>query len=161
MIKFLAVSVFSLISINAHADFSGKVWSVTDGDTVTVLVNNQKTQVRLENIDAPEISHPKSQIPTQPFGQQSRKLLNDLVYGKSVYVKSNKMDLYKRHIGTIYIDQRNINLIMVQNGLAWASREYLNDNSYINAENYAKKFNLGLWSDKRSIYPAQWRKLYK
>ena len=153
--------IVCLLTTNTYADFSGKVYSVTDGDTITVISNNQKQIVRLENIDAPETSHPNSSVPTQPYGQASRQFLNNLVYGKVVYVKSNKMDLYKRNIGTVYIGNLNVNLNLVENGLAWYSREYGNDQSYVDAENRAKYRKLGLWNDKNPIYPATWRKYYR
>ena len=41
--------VVCLLTTNAYADFSGKVYSVTDGDTITVISNNQEQIVRLEN----------------------------------------------------------------------------------------------------------------
>ena len=157
----LIIATTLLLTQLSHADFSGKVYSVTDGDTITVLVNNEKFNVRLENIDAPETSHKGSRVPSQAFSQQSKQLLNGLVWNKVVYVKSNKMDLYKRHIGTVYINNQNVNMVLVQHGLAWYNREFLNDRNYVYAENLAKKSKLGLWADKNSIYPAIWRKQHK
>ena len=55
---------------------TGKVVSVADGDTITVL-DADKTQhkIRLNGIDAPEKA--------QPFGQRSKQSLSDLVFGKT------------------------------------------------------------------------------
>lgn len=38
----------------AHADFTGKVVAVADGDTLTVLRDREQIKVRLVEIDAPE-----------------------------------------------------------------------------------------------------------
>ena len=55
---------------------TGKVVSVADGDTITVL-DADKTQhkIRLNGIDAPEKA--------LPFGQRSKQSLSDLVFGKT------------------------------------------------------------------------------
>ena len=62
------------------AELSGRVVSIADGDTVTVL-GEQYTQhkVRVAGIDAPEKS--------QPFGKRSRQNLGALVFGKDVRVE--------------------------------------------------------------------------
>ena len=53
----IAVIVFlGLYFQLAHADFSGRVVSVADGDTITVLVDREQVKVRLIEIDAPEKS---------------------------------------------------------------------------------------------------------
>jgi endonuclease YncB( thermonuclease family) len=36
------------------ADLSGRVVKVSDGDTLTILIDNTQFRVRLESIDAPE-----------------------------------------------------------------------------------------------------------
>ena len=52
--KFLAVVALWFLVGTAHADFSGVVVSVLDGDTVDVLVDSKPVRVRLAEIDAPE-----------------------------------------------------------------------------------------------------------
>ena len=47
------------------ADFTGKVVSVTDGDTVTVLRGEEQVKVRFDGVDAPERK--------QPFGTRGRQ----------------------------------------------------------------------------------------
>ena len=51
----------------AHADFSGQVVAILDGDTIDVLVNQRPVRVRLAQIDAPE--------KRQAFGTRSRQVL--------------------------------------------------------------------------------------
>lgn len=43
-----------VLAFHAHADFSGKVVAVADGDTITVLHDKVQVKVRLTEIDAPE-----------------------------------------------------------------------------------------------------------
>jgi endonuclease YncB( thermonuclease family) len=56
------------------------VVGITDGDTITVLDGQQNThKIRLMGIDCPEKS--------QPFGQNAKQSLSDLVYDRSVSVE--------------------------------------------------------------------------
>ncbi|WP_291010815.1 thermonuclease family protein [Hydrogenophaga sp.] len=72
----------------------GKVVAVADGDTITVLDESKlQHKIRLVGIDAPERK--------QPFGQRSKELLSDLVFGKTVQVDTEKVDRYGRQIGKV------------------------------------------------------------
>ena len=65
--RILAVIALWLLVGVAHADLSGVVVSVLDGDTVDVLVDRKPVRVRLAEIDAPERA--------QAFGTKSRQAL--------------------------------------------------------------------------------------
>lgn len=80
----------------AHADISGKVVAVPDGDTIKVLDSrNRQHKVHLLGIDAAE--------KPQPFGNASRKHLASLVAGKEVRVESSKKDRYGRLLGKVWV----------------------------------------------------------
>ena len=53
---------------------SGKVVSIHDGDTITILQDKQQIKVRLFGIDAPELK--------QPYGKKSKQFLANLIAGK-------------------------------------------------------------------------------
>jgi hypothetical protein len=127
---------------------SGKVVSIHDGDTITVLQGKQQVKVRLFGIDAPELK--------QPYGKKSKQFLANLIAGQIVEVDENGKDRYKRTIGTIYLDGTDINAQMVANGYAWAYRKF--SKKYTAQESKAKKQDLGLWRDKEPIPPWEWRK---
>jgi len=57
----------------------GKVVGVSDGDTLTLLIDRKQVKVRLTEIDAPEIK--------QAFGQRSRKSLGELCAGHAATVR--------------------------------------------------------------------------
>jgi len=46
--------VFILVGSEAHADFSGPVVSILDGDTIEVLLNQHAERIRLSGIDCPK-----------------------------------------------------------------------------------------------------------
>lgn len=128
-----------------------KVVGVHDGDTITVLADgNQQIKVRLDAIDAPELG--------QPFGQASKKALSDLVFGKNVVVISKKKDRYGRTIGHVIVDGRDVNLLMLEQGMAWHYREYSKNVRLQKAEDDARSDKRGLWSDGSPTAPWDWRK---
>lgn len=127
---------------------SGKVVSIHDGDTITILQDKQQIKVRLFGIDAPELK--------QPYGKKSKQFLANLIAGEVVEVDENGKDRYKRTIGTIYVNGTDINAQMVANGYAWAYRNF--SKKYTAQESQAKKQRLGLWRDKEPIPPWEWRK---
>lgn len=91
------VLLLLVLALPAYADtLTGKVISVADGDTLTVLDHNkQQHKIRLAGIDAPE--------KTQPFGQRSKQSLSRLTFGKEVRVEWEKRDKYKRIVGKVMV----------------------------------------------------------
>ena len=147
--KFLAVVALWFLVGTAHADFSGVVVSVLDGDTVDVLVDSKPVRVRLAEIDAPEKA--------QAFGTKSRQALAAAVFKQPVTVRTNGLDRYGRTIGTIVVDGRSINRMMVAEGMAWAYRRYLVDRSLLDVEAAARSGRVGLWVDPQPVAPWEWR----
>jgi micrococcal nuclease len=134
----------------AHADFAGVVVAVLDGDTVDVLVDRQPVRVRLAEIDAPEKG--------QAFGTRARQALAAAVFRNTVTVKETGRDGFGRTLGTIMLDGRNINRVMVAEGWAWAYRQYLKDRSLLDVEASARSARAGLWADSNPIAPWDWRR---
>ena len=127
------------------------VVGISDGDTFTCLTANLKTiKVRLAEIDAPEKA--------QPFGKKSRQMLASLIHKRHVTLDIQGDDRYQRTLATVYDKQgQNINLIMVQQGMAWTYRQYLHDVAYLQAEQTAREHRRGLWRDRSPVEPHLWR----
>lgn len=126
---------------------SGKVVSVHDGDTITILVEKEQVKIRLFGIDAPELK--------QPYGKKSKQFLSNLIAGQIVEVEKNGNDRYGRTIGTVSLNGEDINAQMVENGYAWAYRRF--SKKYAPQESEAKFEKRGLWRDD-PIPPWKWRK---
>jgi micrococcal nuclease len=96
----------------------GLVERVADGDTVTVITPNQtKLRIRLWGIDAPET--PKgTKFSGQPYGKDAEVYLKQLVEAKRVSVEIYGVDRYKRLLATIFMEGKDINLAMIEVGLA-------------------------------------------
>lgn len=140
-----------------HAqNLEGLVVAITDGDTLTVL-DAQKVQhkIRLAGIDTPERR--------QPFGQRAKEVLSALVFQQQVQVITEKKDRYRREVGKVIKDGRDVNLAMVVNGLAWHYKKYASEQSasdrllYASAEDEARSMRRGLWADPKAIPPWEWR----
>jgi micrococcal nuclease len=127
-----------------------KVVSVHDGDTITGL-DDSKTQfkIRLDAIDAPELG--------QPFGQASKKALSEKVFGKNVVVIVKTKDKYGRTVGHVMIDGRDVNLEMLEEGMAWHYAKYDHNKRLREAEQSARATNNGLWTDGEAVPPWEWR----
>ena len=100
-------------------EITGKVVSIADGDTCTVLVGREQVKVRLDGIDAPEKK--------QPFGAKAREHLADSIHEKTVRIVISGKDRYGRSLGTVWAGQTNINEEMVKAGLAWHYKQYSKD----------------------------------
>ncbi len=68
-------------------------------------------------------------------------------------------DKYDRLVGTVYLDNRNIKLAMVEGGHAWWYRYYARHERPLEAaEREARKQKRGLWADPATIPPWDWRR---
>ena len=107
-LQFLFLTVF--LSATAYAEILNNlevVW-VVDGDTVHATKNDQLYKIRLTEIDAPERD--------QPFGKQSTDNLKVFLRKGFIDVDLEGQDIYKRHLGRIYVEGKDINKKMVSTG---------------------------------------------
>ena len=149
--------IFSICTASASKILQGKVVSVADGDTITVL-DAEKTQhkIRLQGIDAPEKA--------QAFGAKSKQALYEMVHGKTVQVSFEKSDKYGRILGKVLLDGQDICHQQIKAGLAWHYKKYQNQqplvdrDAYSASETAAKSEKLGLWSDPQPVAPWDFRK---
>ena len=126
----------------------GYVTKVTDGDTIKVQLSSGPITVRFNSIDAPETD--------QPWGGEATAALASRVAGREVTLDVMSQDRYERLVAVVYLGDENINGWMVQQGHAWAYREYLSDRQYCAWEGIARATGLGLWSLPRNSRNAPW-----
>lgn len=158
-VLFAALLLFTITSLaqnNIQLTIEGKVINVHDGDTVTVLDNDSKKfHIRLQGIDAPELK--------QQRGAESQKNLERMVLGKQVTIVWTKVDKYKRTVGTIVLNDRDVNIEQVRAGLAWHFKKYADEQQplerelYAKAEEEARAAKKGLWQDENPTPPGDYR----
>lgn len=146
---FLILLFVPLLSLGLEV----KVVSITDGDTVKVLTQQNKIiKVRLAEIDTPERK--------QPYGKKAKQALSSLVFGKIVDLRPVTIDRYGRTVGHLFINSTNVNKEMIRTGYAWVYRKYMKDESLIADEEHAQSKGLGLWGlpEHQRIEPWEWRR---
>lgn len=148
--------IIIFIALSLHAkEFEAEIIGVMDGDTVKASTSDKtEVKIRLEHIDAPEKA--------QPYGQVCKKMLSDLVFGKTVIIRAQKRpDRYGRTIGEIFLceaSKESVNMAMVRGGCAWHYKSFSKDSSYAEAERIARESKVGLWSESNPVEPWNWRK---
>ena len=133
------------------ADFSGHVVAVQDGDTLTVRAGSRQTRVRLDSIDAPEMS--------QAFGRRSKDSLAELCLSRRASVHEYGRDRNGRTIGRVTCAGVDANLEQVRRGMAWVFDRYVTDRSLYIQQDSARLSRRGLWSVKDPVAPWEWRRI--
>jgi len=146
MAKKLLLGVVALAALAWPSEVVAKgvkatVLSIGDGDTIRVRQAGKALTVRLACIDAPETAQ-------SPYGQQARTYLQQrLPIGREVSLKIKTTDRYGRSVAEIFSGV-NINLALVEDGQAFAYRQYLRGcdaKAYLEAEERASRARLGVW----------------
>ena len=145
----LLITLLFVSPSDLATDLVGKVVGVSDGDTITVLVDKKPIKIRLEGIDAPEAK--------QSFGNRSKQALSDLVFGKEVRVKKTGEDRYGRSLGFVSRDGIDINAKMIQDGWAWHYKKYNRDSKLADLELEARVAKRGLWAEANPLAPWDFR----
>lgn len=126
------------------------VVSISDGDTLTILHDQQQVRIRLAEIDAPEKN--------QPFGMRSKQSLSDLCFRKQAEVIPNaNKDRYGRTVARVRCDGVDANAEQVRLGMAWVYTKYSHDPALPPLEQEAKAARRGLWADHSPAPPWEWR----
>jgi len=147
------ILVVLLLSGSAmSSELQGRVVSIADGDTFTLLTaDKQQIRIRLAEIDTPESG--------QPYGNRAKQALSQLVFRKDVRVEIQDIDRYGRTVGRPYVGNVDVCADLVENGFAWAYRQYLKDPMLLELEQVAQDSKRGLWSlpEYERIPPWDWR----
>lgn len=146
----LILAVVGLTSGLAFAD-DGRVVSVHDGDTLTVLVGKQQVKVRLADIDAPELR--------QPYGSRSKESLAALCFHEAAKLVQTARDRYGRAVGRVECGGMDASAHQVATGMAWVFPRYApKDSPLYRLEADAKSARRGLWEDSGAVPPWEWRR---
>lgn len=135
---------------------SGYVIGIADGDTLTLLVDQQPHKIRVVGIDAPERR--------QPFGERSKQNLAALAFNKNAIADCTKNDRYKPDLCKVMVEGQDVGLKQITDGMAWWYRKYSHEQTpsdrvaYEQAEVMANRKRVGLWADEEPVPPWKWRK---
>ncbi len=148
----LVLTIFACPPLLQAGSAVGSVIGVIDGDTISVLLNNTPTRVRLNGIDCPESR--------QPFGTRAKQFTSTLAFGKTVTIEDKGADRYGRMIADVILpDGTSLNRELVKAGMAWWYRKYAPSNWLLKElESDARQARRGLWADSQPAPPWDWRK---
>ena len=141
-------------ALAAPAQFTGAVFGVTDGDTITVLAPDmQQVKIRLYGIACQERG--------REFWSRAKQATADAVFGKRVTVQPMDTDRYGRIVAVVIMPGgKSLNEHLVREGLAWVDPQYCKQEDICallrKLEKGAKGQQKGLWVDKTPIPQQDW-----
>lgn len=118
LFKFIATILFALFYVqivNAH-EFVATIIKINDGDTITALVNNETTKIRMLDVDCYETKKNARAKFQQKYyglsvdevlekGKQSRKILKKILKDhRYIRIEWKKRDSFGRILGKVYLD---------------------------------------------------------
>lgn len=132
-------------------EFTGKVVAVSAGDLVSIEHDGRTEQVRLFAVDCPESG--------QPFAADAKSLCTDLALAKDVKVQVVTQDNQGNPVAWVLLpDDKNLNLALVEAGLAWWDQQHAKESSDLKRVNAAAiEAKKGLWSEEAPLAPWDYR----
>ncbi len=135
-----------------YAQTSAKVIAISDGDTITVLLEgNIQKKLRLAEVDCPESG--------QAFGKNAKQFTSDQIFGKMISFIDTDIDRYGRTIAKVYYDGgKYLSAELIKAGFGWWYYYYSKDKSLEELEKEAQNHKTGLWKDPSAIAPWEYRR---
>lgn len=153
-ILLLLIGLFILIpSVYANTKQTVKFSKCVDGDTAIFLIDKEKVRIRLLAIDTPETVHPTKEV--EAYGKNaSEYTCTKITKAKKIVLeyddKSTKLDKYGRTLAWVWVDGSLLQKELIEVGYAqvkYVYGKYSHLNELYEAEEKAKKKEIGIWSD--------------
>ena len=143
-----------LLAVQAQA-FPATVTKIADGDTV--MADRHKVRVRIFGIDAPEHNH--------PFGNKATAMLSGMILGKTVEIdpphnSKSFPKSFDRIVGVVHRAGKDVGLVMIASGNAWAYDKFRVPAVYDDAQGQAVIHGIGLWAGN-PVPPWDWREQHR
>lgn len=132
---------------------------IIDGDSLVFIRANRKVRSRLRFVDCPERD--------TKWGSISKEFLENLLVQGQLLIEEYEPDIYGRILADWFVESRDVNvqIKLVRNGMAvdllprnffsLNKRSILLCSSIIQAQYYARRDKLGIWSDENFIVPIR------
>ena len=145
------VALMPAVDVYAGDEIRGKVLAILDGNTVQISLGNDDVRtVLLAGIDSPELG--------QPLAEESRKLLESMIFRKDVTVQITGRNGFGEYIAIVKVSGKiDPRLELLKKGLAWITEKYPDKTlePYSMAAQQGKK---GLWREKNPVPPWTYRR---
>lgn len=106
-----------------------EIVKVIDGNEVDAIFKNPETniihkyKIKLEGIEAPKLNSTNKDEVKKAY--KTKQFVEQMILNKHVYLKINGHDMYNRLLGTIYINNINLNKYLIDNNYA---KKYIKKN---------------------------------
>ncbi|SET66632.1 Endonuclease YncB, thermonuclease family [Nitrosospira multiformis] len=154
MIALAIIALSTLVALPLSAADSAdemiraKAVSIVDGDSISVVINQELVRVRLAGVDAPEGN--------QLFAIDSKQSLHDLCFWVEAEFSSISKDYYGRMLAKVKCNGVNVNAEQVRQGMAWVADQSVEDRELVQLQEEAQAAKRGLWSYESPIPPWEW-----
>jgi endonuclease YncB( thermonuclease family) len=132
--------------------WQGKVIAVANGDTLTVLHDGKKEQIRVYGIECP--------AKEQDSFQHAKQFTAAVVSGRTVEIEPRDRDRFARPLAIITVEGRNLGRELVRAGLAWVHIQDRKRPEYRDLEELEKQAKIagtGLWAVHNPIPPWEFK----
>jgi len=145
------------------------VVGVTEGDRITVNSFGTEIHVRLYGVAAPQTAKVDKFTgwykAGQPYAEDAFRALSIKVLHQQVKVEIRNTVIFKNDptqlaVAIIYLDGRNINLEMLNDGWGWAYKKFMNKADlaqYLATEKAARSRKNGLWLQDHPQAPWEFK----
>lgn len=164
MKKYIIVSIISvfLVSSNAMANTKEVVTlsRCIDGDTARFYINGEEKSVRFLAINAPEYTKEK-----EPYGKEASSKVCQLLKNANQIMleyddEGTKYDKYNRVLAWVWADDKLVQKVLVQEGLAevkYLYGDYQYNDELKKLEKQAKEKQLSIWSNQENQITPLWK----
>lgn len=133
-----------------HRLITGRVLSVDDGDTCTILDHaGTRHRVSLYGCDAPEVG--------QLHWTHARDSLAAKITNRQIRFDPVEVDREGRNVGKLYVGDRHINLEQVREGYGWHRTDRQPVRDFALAERDARDHRRGIWAERNPVEPWKFR----
>lgn len=151
----LLLTTFCCCALSVKANtLYGRVVAVHDGQTMTIENTGRPIKVAFKLAAPPDKD--------QPYADVARQHLSDLVLNREVTLAYTGLGSGNLLIARVFCDNRDIELQMIRDGVAWFDRRYLSDLTeaerkvYADSEEAARNEHRGIWRDASPTPPWEY-----
>ena len=150
-ISLIVIILFSIaFNIKVSARETVTLSKCVDGDTAWFYLNGKEIKTRFLAIDTPESTNK-----IEPYGKEASEFTcASLKNAKMIEIEydenSEKLDKYDRHLVWVFVDNKLLQDLLVEEGLAevkYLYGDYKYTDILLKREKIAKETKLNIWSD--------------
>jgi len=157
----IAVVIMAGVLVCSTA-FSWQQWAYFqenhDGDTFKVAAFGGVINIRVAEIDCPEVADSWGRWPGQPWAEEARAAAAAWLEGEPLRLVPTGVSGRRLVARVRAKGGRDLARALVRAGLAWVDPRYCRDRRLFALQAEARQARRGLWSDPRPVPPWEWRR---